>query len=97
MVMLHVLTADGTEHSVIPELLAKLAAFSAFRPRDGKLCLTLRNLALDWVRAQKLSWLHAALAIPSSVVLGAAVTPFEDEAVAFAAQSVPGLLSSGCA
>jgi hypothetical protein len=96
-VILHLKTVDGTEHTVIPELLAKLSAFSAFRPRDGRLCLVLRNLALDWVRKVKLSWLHAALVVPSTVVLGASISPYEEEAVAYAASAVPGLLSSGCA
>jgi len=49
------------------------------------------------VRKVKLSWLHAALVVPSTVVLGASISPYEEEAVAYAASAVPGLLSSGCA
>jgi hypothetical protein len=83
VVFLHVKTIDGTEHTIFPELVCKLASFALFRPRNVALGLVLRNLALDWVRSRDLSWVAAAPGLPSSIVIGAKVSTYEDAATLY--------------
>jgi hypothetical protein len=56
------------------------------------LLLVLRNLALDWVRGNHLRWVDAVEGVAGTVMLGALVSPCEEQAVNLARMAAPGLL-----
>lgn len=80
-VFVHLRTVDGVDHTVYPQLVARLSSLATFRTRDWQTLMVLRNRALEWGREVGVQATDLAAALASSVVLGAVVSSAEIAAV----------------
>jgi len=76
------LTVDcyGVDVTVFPECLGKLAAYSAFRKRDGTLLAALRSKTIEWGKLNNVAHTAMAAVLPGTVALAMLETLPELEA-----------------
>lgn len=72
---------NGRAMFVCPELLAKLQAYVAFRPRDYDLLLSLRTRAMEWCKGHHLGSVNTALLLPGTVACAMMLSQNEETAI----------------